>query len=106
MLSKKIDTSKGFIRTTENFVCEKCGLTVFGNGYTNHCPRCLWSKHVDIKPGDRAEKCGGMMEPVKIEKEHNEFVVTHKCTKCGFTRRNKTVQLDNMDEIIRLSAMP
>lgn len=53
---------KKFQRTTENFVCEKCGFIVEGNGYTNHCPNCIWSKHVDIHPGDRASLCGGTYE--------------------------------------------
>ncbi|MFA6992594.1 MAG: RNHCP domain-containing protein, partial [Candidatus Gracilibacteria bacterium] len=39
---------KRFSRTIEDFVCEKCGAKVKGDGYTNHCPKCLWSKHVDI----------------------------------------------------------
>ena len=58
---------KQFQRKKENFVCEHCGQEVIGNGYTNHCPSCLHSKHVDINPGDRAETCGGLMEPVDLE---------------------------------------
>ena len=52
--------SATFIRKTEDFICEHCGREVRGNGYTNHCPYCLWSKHVDINPGDRAAGCGGL----------------------------------------------
>ena len=36
-----------FIRKTEDFICENCGAVVVGNGYTNHCPACLYSKHVE-----------------------------------------------------------
>ena len=85
--------SQNFIKNKEDFVCEKCGQKVKGNGYTNHCPKCLWSKHVDIHPGDRAEICGGMMSPVSIDLEKGEYVINYKCVKCGARRRkiaNKT----------------
>lgn len=44
---------KHFTKTVEDFICAHCGTHVRGNGYTNHCPECLWSKHVDNNPGDR-----------------------------------------------------
>lgn len=93
-----------FIRKTENFVCEKCGQEVVGNGYTNHCPQCLWSKHVDVDPGDRANTCGGMMMPVGVNKKGKEYIITHKCAKCGFYKTNKAVPEDSFDMIIQISA--
>jgi hypothetical protein len=96
--------SSSFTRTTEDFVCEKCGFSVTGNGYTNHCPECLWSKHVDIFPGDRAEKCGGLMEPIRIEKKGKEYTIIHKCIKCGVEKPNKAVKEDNFQMIIQVSA--
>ena len=60
---------KRFSRRTEDFTCEHCGTKVKGNGYTNHCPQCLYSKHVDINPGDRLSDCGGLMEPIDIEQK-------------------------------------
>ncbi|MFA5052739.1 MAG: RNHCP domain-containing protein [Parcubacteria group bacterium] len=86
-----------FIRTKENFVCENCGEEVKGNGYTNHCPSCLWSKHVDIDPGDRKSECRGRMEPTKLEWIKDEFLITHKCVKCGYEKRNKTSEGDNLN---------
>ncbi len=93
-----------FIRTTEDFVCEHCGFFVAGNGYTNHCPQCLYSKHVDVFPGDRAEACGGLMKPVGIEKKGREYTITHRCQKCGFQKPNKAVPEDSFDMIIQISA--
>lgn len=93
-----------FKRAIEDFICEKCGNTVIGNGYTNHCPECLWSKHVDIHPGDRAGDCGGLMEPVRIEKEGKEYVIIHKCQKCGMEKKNKAVKEDNFQMIVQISA--
>ena len=94
---------KTFQRTREDFKCEHCGVGVKGNGYTNHCPRCLWSKHVDINPGDRAEECGGLMEPIDIELKEGKYVIVHRCQKCGFIRRNKVCDTDDFDSVIALS---
>lgn len=94
---------KKFSRRTENFICEHCGTEVIGNGYTNHCPNCLWSKHVDINPGDRAADCGCLMEPVSLELKNGDYIITHRCIKCGHTRKNKTSPDDNFEEILKLS---
>ena len=91
-----------FIRNKEDFICDRCGAAVTGDGYTNHCPRCLWSKHVDIDPGDRASDCGGMMAPVKIESRSDEFVITHRCEKCGFEKRNRMAPGDDMSVAARI----
>ncbi len=96
--------SSQFIRTKENFVCEKCGFAVKGDGYTNHCPECLWSKHVDVFPGDRAAECGGLMEPIGVEIKNKEYIITHKCVKCGHIKPNKAVSADNFDMLIQISA--
>lgn len=86
-----------FIKLTENFTCTHCGAEVVGNGYTNHCPKCLWSKHVDIHPGDRAAACGGMMRPITIERQKGEWVILHRCETCGHEKRNKTSPDDDMN---------
>ena len=65
---------KLFQKTVEDFICEHCGNKVAGDGYTNHCPNCLWSKHVDVNPGDRAAICGGMMKAVKVETEKGTWI--------------------------------
>lgn len=91
-----------FIKNREDFVCEHCGAEVIGDGYTNHCPQCLWSKHVDVDPGDRASTCGGLMEPVDVEVEHGEHVLIHKCQKCGHIKPNKVAKADNFDRVVAL----
>ena len=57
---------KRFSKCVEDFTCEECGSPIEGNGYTNHCPNCLYSKHVDINPGDRKSTCGGIMAPIRV----------------------------------------
>ena len=94
---------KQFSKTIEDFTCENCGHKVVGNGYTNHCPNCLYSKHVDINPGDRSSDCGGMMEPVDVEIKKGVYVIVHQCKKCGFVRKNKTNPEDNFNAILEIS---
>ncbi len=94
--------SRKFQRNKENFVCDKCGFVVVGDGYTNHCPKCLWSKHVDISPGDRAAVCQGMMMPISVEFKKGEYAILHKCVKCGFLKKNKAAKDDNFETILGL----
>ena len=97
--------SESFIKKKENFVCENCGHKVIGDGYTNHCPECLWSKHVDIFPGDRSEICGGLMEPIGLKVEGGKESIFHKCIKCGETRICKVSNSDNRDEVLKISEL-
>src|SRR5690348_16353774 len=97
---------KKFTRTIEDFTCQHCGFPVAGTGYTNHCPRCLWSKHVDINPGDRAESCQGLMEPIGVEQKHGEYIILHQCVKCQAIRKNKSVPADDFRQILELSQQP
>lgn len=94
---------KRFTRTAENFVCEVCHIHIEGTGYTNHCPNCLWSKHVDKNPGDRLETCGGMMKPTHVEKKKGEWILTHRCEKCGFERKNRMGEEDNFEKAVEIS---
>jgi RNHCP domain len=96
-------SERRFTRRTEDFVCGHCGRRVRGTGYTNHCPHCLWSRHVDVLPGDRAAECGGLMEPVGTLLENGEFVVVQRCVRCGRMWRNRTAANDDRDVVIALS---
>lgn len=92
-----------FIKKKENFICKVCGTKVKGTGYTNHCPNCLFSLHVDEEiPGDRASTCNGLMEPIKAEIESGEYILTHKCQKCKKVIKNKISEEDNFEEILKL----
>ncbi len=97
---------KLFQRRIENFTCDKCGHKVKGTGYTNHCPKCLYGKHVDINPGDRQETCQGLMKPISVEQKHGEYLITHQCVKCKAIRKNKAAPEDNYELIIEISKQP
>ena len=89
----------------EEFICENCGEKISKLNYTarDHCPYCLYSKHVDINPGDRLNDCKGMLEPIGIEKFKNTYKIIYKCKKCGNIHKNIMANDDNIDLIIKLS---
>jgi len=93
-----------FQRTTEDFTCLHCGTFVHGGGYTNHCPHCLYSMHVDINPGDRCSPCRGLMEPVRIEGAAGAYRVLHRCSVCGFERYNKVCTGDRFETLLTIAA--
>lgn len=95
--------SQRFQRTIENFTCGHCGYEVVGNGYTNHCPECLWSKHVDVHPGDRAAGCLGLMEPVELTIHGSDKIIKHRCQVCGYEKNNVASAADNAGALIALS---
>ena len=96
--------SQKFIKNKEDFVCQKCGAEILGDGFTNHCPFCLWSMHIDVFSGDRANSCGGLMEPVRVEKKGKEYNIIHKCQKCGKEKINKADKEDNFDMLIQVAS--
>lgn len=96
---------KNFTMKDESFICENCGFEVNKLNYTarDHCPQCLYSKHVDIMPGDRMNECEGLLKPIGIEKFKNTYKIVYKCLKCGELHKNVMAKDDNMDLIIELS---
>jgi predicted RNA-binding Zn-ribbon protein involved in translation (DUF1610 family) len=105
--------TKRFTKNDNSFICQNCGLKVKPLSYSsrNHCPRCLYSLHVDNKPGDRLNECGGLMEPIKVETDPKKgYVIIHRCTRCGEIKRNRAaneakVQPDDIDKLIKLTAI-
>ncbi len=101
-----------FIARNDPFKCEHCGKEVepikYGGSYRNHCPFCLWSKHVDADvPGDRKNTCGGLMEPVGVTtRRTGEYVLVNRCTKCGAERYNRVASDDNGELLTKLSGFP
>jgi len=93
--------SQKFIKNKEDFVCEKCGILNIGDGYTNHCFNCLWSKHVDNFPGDRGAFCGGLMSPITIMMKGKTYIITHRCEICGSEKNNKSKVEDKISEFLQ-----
>lgn len=96
---------KNFTMRDEHFTCEHCNKDILPLGYTarDHCPYCLYSKHVDIMPGDRKNQCHGLLEPIGIEKFKDTYKIIYKCQKCRETHKNIMAKDDDIDMIIELS---
>lgn len=93
-----------FICKKEDFTCEICRTQTKGNGYTNHCPNCFWSKHVDKEvPGDRSSPCQGLMEPIGVETKAGKYLLIHQCQKCRKVSKNKSEDNDNFEKIIEIT---
>ncbi len=91
-----------FIKNKEDFVCDNCGYKNIGNGYTNHCSICLFSKHVDIDPGDRLNTCGGLMKPEFVSYTNKDKYVIQRCLTCLFERKNILNDNDSLDTMIKV----
>ena len=96
---------KRFNMIDEKFICENCNKEVEPLGYTarDHCPYCLYSKHVDINPGDRANTCKGLLKPIGIEKFKDTYKIIYKCEKCKMEHKNIMAIDDNYDVILEIS---
>ncbi|MCD5396830.1 MAG: RNHCP domain-containing protein [Candidatus Pacebacteria bacterium] len=95
--------SKKFQKKTENFYCENCKFKNIGDGFTNHCSQCFYSKHVDIFPGDRLEQCGSLMEPIEVNIKKGKYIISNQCLKCNKISKNKfNSKKDNFDNLIKI----
>jgi DNA-directed RNA polymerase subunit RPC12/RpoP len=92
---------RGFVAPIEQgFVCAHCGGYVSCDRLTagvqnrNHCPYCLWSRHLDWREaGDRMAGCRAPMRPIglttkrgrnKYARAHDgELMLVHRCEACG-----------------------
>jgi RNHCP domain len=98
-------------RSPGTFRCRNCGLDVAmqapGTAHRNHCPHCLWSRHVDDVPGDRAAGCDAAMEPVGISSRRDgEWAVVHSCRGCRTVHLNRIAGDDNPLMLMQLAVRP
>ncbi|MBW1877621.1 MAG: RNHCP domain-containing protein [Deltaproteobacteria bacterium] len=86
------------IRRDEGFTCDHCSAEVPPHGRTarDHCPFCLRSLHVDEVPGDRAARCGGVLDPVALEMRGDRPIILYRCRRCGAERVNQAL-LDGLE---------
>ena len=89
----------------EEFICDNCNKKIEKLNYSarDHCNYCLYSKHVDIMPGDRKNPCKGLLVPIGVEKFKNTYKIIYKCQKCNKLHKNIIANDDDFDKIIELS---
>ena len=95
------------------FKCSHCKQWVSINGHMgtanrNHCPLCLWSKHVDEQKGDREATCLGGMRPIGLTFKHEgwerqgELMLVHECADCQKLSINRIARDDMNDGILAI----
>lgn len=100
---------------SSGFPCIHCGKFVpdnleMGTKNRNHCPYCLYSKHVDEKVGDRKAYCLGAMYPIGLTfkkilrqaQDKGELMLVHKCEKCGKISINRIAADDDAKKIMKV----
>lgn len=97
--------------SVRTFRCGHCDFAVPhfapGTRHRNHCPICLWSRHLDDAPGDRAAACGGLMEPVAISpRPDGEWMVVHRCRQCDELHRTRIAGDDDPVALMSLAVRP
>jgi hypothetical protein len=99
-------------RMPSTFRCGRCRLDVStdapGTRHRNHCPNCLWSRHLDDQtPGDRGADCAGSMEPVGVSvRGDGEWVLVHRCGSCDAVSLNRIAGDDNPLTLMHIAVRP
>ena len=72
----------------------------------NHCPYCLWSRHMDLySAGDRLSACKSPMEPIGLTVKatskkygscQGELMLIHFCTECKTLSINRIAADDDL----------
>ena len=97
------------------FKCGHCHVFISaeailsGVNNRNHCPYCLWSKHLDLyQAGDRLAACKSLMRPVglALKRTHKkygravgELMLVHLCVDCGKVSLNRIAADDDVDKV-------
>jgi hypothetical protein len=103
----------------QGFTCRHCGMyitcepTIAGVRNRNHCPYCLWSRHLDWRvAGDRLAGCRATMRPIGLTVKHSrnkyagerdgELMLIHRCTVCDKVAINRIAADDSAPAIFEL----
>lgn len=100
----------------DGFLCKHCRAIVSPAGFPsgvrnrNHCPYCLWSRHLDLQAaGDRLSACKSPMEPIgltvkatrkKYGPGRGELMLVHACIECGKVSINRIAADDHPGTIL------
>jgi len=101
------------------FRCRRCNALVTtqsmlsGVRNRNHCPYCLWSRHVDLfEAGDRLSACRSPMEPIGLTvkqrqkkygcRSSGELMLIHHCEVCDKFSINRIAADDTSDKLLEI----
>src|SRR5512136_742535 len=104
------------IQVKTGFTCRHCNMPVSsasclsGVQNRNHCPYCLWSRHLDLySAGDRLSACKSLMQPVGLTlkltrkrygTERGELMLIHLCAECRHLSINRIAADDDSQTVL------
>jgi len=98
-----------------DFKCAHCHAYVScmpmlaGVNNRNHCPYCLWSRHLDLfAAGDRLSACKAPMHPVALTLKRTrnkygyggELMLVHLCSECAEVSINRIAADDDAETLL------
>jgi RNHCP domain len=105
-------------QTDDGFLCKHCNSYILSASFLsgvqnrNHCPICLWSRHMDWREaGDRLSACKSPMKPIgltvkatwkKYGSGHGELMLIHLCTECENLSINRIAADDDPQNIFTI----
>lgn len=113
------DPQTNFEFQNGGFFCTNCNFFIpinkeMSTKNRNHCPKCLYSKHVDDEQsGDRKSKCFCPMKPVSLtlkkvktdkykKEQFGELMIVHECTGCQKLSINRIAADDTIETLKKL----
>jgi hypothetical protein len=103
----------------QGFICIQCQQYVScdpgsaGVQNRNHCPACLWSRHLDWRSaGDRLSVCRAAMQPIGLTTKRSrnkyaterdgELMIVHQCSACETVIINRIAADDSATSLLAL----
>ena len=102
----------------DGFLCKHCNMYVSSAAFLsgvqnrNHCPYCLWSRHMDLyAAGDRLSACKSPMKPIGLTTKatnkkygtgRGELMLIHLCTDCESLSINRIAADDDTQTIFAI----
>ena len=114
-------SGRGGQRLDDGFRCGHCRVYVSaepilsGVNNRNHCPYCLWSRHLDlVTAGDRLCACKALMRPIGLTlkkmrpkyglEKPGELMLIHQCVECGRPSLNRLAADDDVERVLEIYA--
>ncbi len=122
---RRVSKERRFEEHAHGFGCSHCSLWIplnetMGTHNRNHCPSCLWSRHMDDRtPGDRKSECRANMKPIALTfkgesrdkyaemsgssaNRLGELMLVHECVMDDQIRINRIAADDNPSALMAI----
>lgn len=111
--------TRHYLSSFKEFRCSHCHVIVpcanliSAVNNRNHCPYCLWSRHLDLfSAGDRLSACKAPMKPVGLAIKRSrdryrsgprgELMLIHVCVECNSPSINRIAADDHPEAILSI----